>query len=139
MDQLIRETLEYAWNHKIFTLLIITIITDMMLGTLVAIKQKRINSSASLNGIISKTAILVIATYFALAAKTLEQEAIAITGWLILISSETLSIAELLAILKIKHVDKILEKISKYSLEEKRIKYGIKQKTNKEETKENDQ
>jgi toxin secretion/phage lysis holin len=132
MEQIIRETILYAWGHKLFNLLLLTIATDILLGTLVAIKQKRLNSSASLNGIISKTAIIIIATYFALAAKTLEQEAIAITGWLILISTETLSIAELLAILRIKHVDTILEKIAKYSLDEKRSKYGVKKKSNRE-------
>ncbi len=132
MEQIIRETILYAWGHKLFNLLLLTIATDILLGTLVAIKQKRLNSSASLNGIISKTAIIIIATYFALAAKTLEQEAIAITGWLILISTETLSIAELLAILRIKHVDTILEKIAKYSLDEKRSKYGVKKKPNRE-------
>jgi len=132
MEQIIRETILYAWGHKLFNLLLLTIVTDILLGTLVAIKQKRLNSSASLNGIISKTAIIIIATYFALAAKTLEQEAIAITGWLILISTETLSIAELLAILRIKHVDTILEKIAKYSLDEKRSKYGVKKKPNRE-------
>lgn len=49
----------YAKSNTLITLLVICIITDVILGTLRAIKEKKLNSCIGIDGIIRKTVMVI--------------------------------------------------------------------------------
>ncbi|GIW59397.1 MAG: hypothetical protein KatS3mg087_0463 [Patescibacteria group bacterium] len=127
IDMLFLNVLREIWTDKLFQLLMVTILTDILLGTLVSIKYKKFASNIGSAGITKKVGELIAATYIAIVAFATGQNYIKETGMLILIGMEILSILELLSLLGIKGIEKVLLPIAKQSLDEKKEKYGIKQ------------